>query len=442
MKVAQSLLITIMSIVSLVASAEHMVDSIIKVMPDGRVVARTIFRYDKRGYQTAAINYTFNRKNNQWVGTSSEEALYDNNGNRTSKTTSIWNMTTHKWMHSERESYRYDSHGRITSVEQNKWDKKRNKWIGIMHTTTTYGPRGEVTEYITFEWNDARNKWNYSNKIIYEYDKQGRKTIETTQNHDDYGWYGVTRNEYEYTNNRISSMTNYTGNGKTWQPNERITYNYNKTGGNSTIIRQQKRFDKDKNTFIDNLRQTIINDRHSNQISQKIEMYVNGSWNMTRHEKNIIKYDSDGNITYNEQQTWDGKKWNSVTKSETTYNNYGDVMTEKEMTWDNKNNDWKGVSYNEFDYDNMGNISLNITFKWDNGTRKWIKLSKTIDIYDNYHNKVSETTASWDKMKNTWNEYYKGKFEYTYNGNDEISSVKEYAWGGEKWKPVSTTLYY
>lgn len=442
MKIVRIIILIFSFAISASASTSQMVDSIIKVMPDGKIVARSVFRYDKRGYQTAAINYTLNRKTNKWVGTSSEEAIYDNNGNMTSKTTSIWNMTTQKWMHSEREAYRYNAQGRITSVEHIKWDKKVNKWIGIMHTTTTYGKRGEITSYQTFEWNNAQNKWEFSNKIVYEYDNQGRKLSETTQVHDDYGWYGVSRNEYEYSGKQLSSMTNYTGNGKVWTPSEYVTYTYKQSAGDKTTIRVQKKYDKDKDTFVDYMRQTTITDRHSNQLNQKVEMFSNGKWTLSRHEKSVLKYDGDGNLIYNEALTWDGQKWIGVTKSETTYNSYGDVMTEKELVWDTRISDWKGITNNEYDYDEMGNMTLSVTFKWDNSARKWVKQSKTIDIYDNYHNKVNETTSSWDKMKNTWNEYYKGKFEYTYTGDDEVSSVKEYAWNGSKWKPVSTTLYY
>ena len=112
------------------------------------------------------------------------------------------------------------------------------------------------------------------------------------------------------------------------------------------------------------------------------------------------------------------------------------------MVWDDFIDDWKGIVNNEYDYDSMGNLSLSINFKWDYSGRKWLKLSKTVGIFDNNHNKISESTSSWDKAKNSWNEYYKGKFEYTYNGADEVTSMKEYVWNGEKWAPVATTLYY
>ena len=442
MKFVQIFFLLLVSGILTTAWSEQQVDSIIKLMPDGKIVARTLFRYDKRGYQTAAINYTFNKKSKKWVGTSSEEAIYDNKGNRTSKTTSIWNITTQKWMHSERESYRYDSEGRVTSVEQIKWDKKHNKWMGIMHTVTVYEDDGQISEFQTFEWNNVQDKWEYQSKIEYSYDAQRRKISELTQMHDDYGWYGVSRNEYEYAKKQISCMTNYTSNGKTWSPNERVMYTYKTSGGNKIVIKLQKKYDKARNIYTDNMRQTIVTDKHANQLSQKVEMYVDGVWNVTKHEKSIIRYDNDGNVIYNELQTFDGKKWIGVSKSETTYNSYGDVMTEKEMVWDDFIDDWKGIVNNEYDYDSMGNLSLSINFKWDYSGRKWLKLSKTVGIFDNNHNKISESTSSWDKAKNSWNEYYKGKFEYTYNGADEVTSMKEYVWNGEKWAPVATTLYY
>ena len=62
MKFVQIFFLLLVSGILTTAWSEQQVDSIIKLMPDGKIVARTLFRYDKRGYQTAAINYTFNKK--------------------------------------------------------------------------------------------------------------------------------------------------------------------------------------------------------------------------------------------------------------------------------------------------------------------------------------------------------------------------------------------
>ena len=90
----------------------------------------------------------------------------------------------------------------------------------------------------------------------------------------------------------------------------------------------------------------------------------------------------------------------------------------------------------------MGNIVKDERFKWDNKTDTWINQSINSVEYDDYHNKIAESTSSWNNIRKEWENFYKGKFDYAYDGEGNVKIMEEYVWDVKKWKIVATTNYF
>ncbi|MCF0191360.1 MAG: hypothetical protein HUJ96_08875 [Marinilabiliaceae bacterium] len=449
-KIVTYIVFVIVSLLTCQLSASpNQVDSIIQVNSKGVVVARSYFEYDANFYQTMAMHYTLNKKNGNWVGTFKETAEYDNDGNITKRITSYWDIDGSKWSEMSREINTYDREGRLTGVNQLKWILERSRWIGSQRYEREINERGFVTNHINYTWNNDNDIWTKSNQCSSEYDAYGRIHSTTNSEWKDSTWLFTTRETFTYKENtrrQTSSLTERWKNGS-WVKYHTTESSYIEESNHiSKRIDITKTYD-DSGSTIRIRRNTTSYDDNNQTIGETEETFTEGRWITNNKWRSNTSYDNDGNCIAETRMKWqngygDNEKWEGVSKVLKTFNDYGDVMSEERYSWDNTHNAWKGINNEQYDYDNLGNIILHIRQRWNPVKKQWEMLSKMAFEYDDNHNKIRETTASWDKIHEEWDEFFIGKTDYIYDGEDNIKVMSEYMYEDNQWKLTKTTYNY
>ena len=182
--------------------------------------------------------------------------------------------------------------------------------------------------------------------------------------------------------------------------------------------------------------------------------WQNNTW--TKSVKSESTYDDKGNII--SITTSRQNNWIVDSKFESTYNDKGNITLEIGYRW--QNNTWVKDVKSEYTYDDKENRTLVIGYTWQNNT--WVEDSKFVDskskyeyTYDNKGNKTLEIDYTWHWKNNTWWEYHKYEWEYDvsyskidlifpsdYDMNSMRTEQRVYNWNGINWGSPSVTTYY
>ncbi len=419
-------------------------DSVIKVNGKGIVTARSYYAYDVNGYQSMAKHYTFNKKTQKWAGTFWETRVYDERGNVITRKTAYWNFDTDNWIDMLIESITYDDQNRRTSIDSRRWNLERQLWIGINNEEYTYDAAGHIAQRNVGIWDDDKAAWLPSKQYKNTFDERNRVVSEEILVWHD-AWVNEDKVNYEYVGNttKVKTETHYVWDSGSWTPHSISECNstINESTGDKRTICNVSYYVN--NAWVEHSRTQVDVDMRQTEIRNRNEDKSGSTWAVTRDERAEVKYDEDGNRTFYARYRWNGgDDWMGLSRNESTYNEYGDLMTDISMHWDESTSQWRGTSNSTYDYDAVGNIILDIKCRWNIEKQAWEPLSKTTSVYDDYYSKVEETSASWSKEKNDWEVFYSGKYEYTYNAVGNVVGSREYQWEQKKWKLVQVVEYY
>lgn len=209
-------------------------------------------------------------------------------------------------------------------------------------------------------------------RVMYEFNEYGLKSVST-----DYGY-----------DNDISA----------WLPVTRKTYSYNLFGLTDTIL--ETRRDKES-----------------------------GEW--SDYSRIIDEYDVMGRDTAHATYRWyESYNWMGETKSRWKYDTYGNLIYDETMNWDMMNNVWIGQNLITWEKDENGLELGRTDYMVSVGDSYWFAHTWTEHKFDEQGLDTLTTTYSWDAINEEWDAYDKSVRSYNANGKEEEHLM--YYWDPEE----------
>lgn len=180
--------------------------------------------------------------------------LYDNNYNLISIIVSGKDEVNDDWNNYRLYEYSYDNNNLITEFYK-KWDSDNLQWNNHSKEENTYDANNDMINTVMYYWNEIDEVWRYNRKHDRLFNTQGQPEIDEVSNWDssteewylyyttsyiynaeddieqevfEYGYGGIYRLYYEYTNSLLSALyfQSWHENTNTWIGAESTYYSY------------------------------------------------------------------------------------------------------------------------------------------------------------------------------------------------------------------------
>lgn len=286
------------------------------------------------------INYKFER-------TQRTIYTYNSNQQETSRISENWDDVNKIWINNSKSIYIYDTYKNMTMDVGFFWDNWNQIWdtAWAYKTDYTYNTAGKVLTETNRVWNSGI--WTDSYKNNYTYNTSNHLIQEIEQNYVGGLWENTYK--YDYTVNASGEITQVLGYEwlfNNWVPDIKVInivwYNFAKEQPLSYIIQKHN-----GSTYINDQRYTATYNTNGAILSELFE-----EWNTIWRNKyrNIISYDSQGNLTNYLNQEWIANAWVTLfgDKLTYTYNTSNEITTVIKEYWDNGN--WVKFQKELFNY--------------------------------------------------------------------------------------------
>ncbi len=202
-----------------------------------------------------------------------------------------YNLSTNEIIPKFKYELTYDPDRIPKEVIINEWNTDWNKFVRISYD---YDTAGNLTQLAYFIWQAPGQQWQDLTRSEYFYDSTGNDTLSIHKVHDALlGWVNGIKEESKYdSGNRLTIRKQYSweNSSYSWLFEKRYDYSYSDSG--YTVISEDPIYDGD----------TVI---------------------LTYYAKYEYHFDEYNNISYSIQSTRDqyGNQWNSIRKTNYTYDN-------------------------------------------------------------------------------------------------------------------------
>lgn len=113
-------------------------------------------------------------------------------------------------------------------------------------------------------------------------------------------------------------------------------------------------------------------------------------------------------------------------KYEFSYNNLGHNISSVNYTWSNPLMKYEKSSKHEYTYNVKGYCSLDQTFIWDKTLSQWLIRDKVEQSYDENNQILLSNKYEWNKTDSKWDFIIKTDFQNTYDSKERLISVIKY----------------
>ena len=375
----------------------------------------------------------------------------------------------------------YDAEMRLATETYQAWDKVGEKWVDKTKTVHIYGGEegGKGTEGAegteegegvvkrevrreTYVATGKADEWKKTQIEEYEYDEEGRKTVEKTYSYDAATGKSEIesdiRIEYEKEGEATVGITKRLNSESGEYDEVAKTYTTtNESGQPTEEVRYQKGIVS--STWVEVAR-TVYDLRYNgdNRIVERLTRDVQGT-DSTLVRKEIFDYDSQGNTTLREQYTrvegtdiWVGQGQKKVTYYDTKHTPTGTVYfswgqdttaTEETYTWlfDRKT----GAGRFDYEKDDKGRITAEVSYAWVDSVSDWAAKSKRTEYeFDEEGRKTRELIYNYIEDGETWQLAEKRRYEYDAEGRlTTAETMKRLASAStETWQGTRTVTEY
>jgi hypothetical protein len=147
--------------------------------------------------------------------------------------------------------------------------------------------------------------------------------------------------------------------------------------------------------------------------------------------KNVYEY-TDREDSYNQRETQyqqgTNSEWNIQYRKECTFSGRRQLLPEEEYSGDDvSDGDFPSLPKREINSDNILDY-INYSYDENGNISYGLKIEYAKDADGNI---ILEKDYSWDTETNTWKESWKYKIEYAYNAADLLTAVRYYSWDYE-----------
>lgn len=297
--------------------------------------------------------------------------------------------------------FTYDAQNRAIEQVQQEFDLQ---WNNTMKMEYEYDSNGYLWKSFEYNWDSNANDWVFNYRNEYQYDTEGRVIVEI------YGYYEAMEGVWYDTKEEF-----------TWDAN----------GDNSEVLTSN--FDNTNQVWV--ISSKSVKEYDANHHETASNWYY---WDL-------------GTMT-----------WMSSSRDEYDLDDQGNIIFTRGYYWDDFNQEWilSYQSMAEFTYDANFNITEEVAAYWESWDSIWINNYKMVSTYDTYGNMLTQEYYSYDAGAEAWIPEDKQEFEYDTNVLVEniiapedihgdlgavhmITGATMYFWVGIGWMPMlSFDLYY
>ncbi|WP_418262053.1 T9SS type A sorting domain-containing protein [Flavobacterium faecale] len=175
-----------------------------------------------------------NKSNGQWEIQDKTTYTYDANNKVILELGQEWNATTSMFENSYRDTYSYVN-GKFSGQIAEIWNN--SNWVNEWKIEISYGGNNLPSSYLSYEWDGLQ--WGLESQGTFDYNGNSRVASETSQDWRNSSWINSYKTIYTYNgNNKIlnSRGANWDDFNNLWIENDRIDYELDLVGNRTVEI--------------------------------------------------------------------------------------------------------------------------------------------------------------------------------------------------------------
>jgi len=390
-------------------------DSLVKDDPEGNRLLKTIYDYDYPNRITT--EWTYARKEGEWMARSQQSIREDNKGALLMKEALLWSEQEATWEGSYREEFSYTPKGLTASRSTYQWGEEG--WRPSGRRIYTYNDKDDCTQEESQTWAPLLKQWisssNYSR--VYTYDEAAhpltilhRKWNESDKQWDDTRKQTISYDSLGYT---VDSLDSYWSAGQNnWIPSGYKMHYENDPYGHLTL--------EEAWAWSDSLWTLAYRYQSDYELDpkQRVLLRTVKVWDMeqekwTNLQQQSYTYDGSGNISTCEtfKALPEGKEW-LPQKHYDLFRKEGEYSI-VEYTWSTQATDWKPTRMEVRGYNDEGYLALTEDYQW------------------------SAKRLAWEGLP------WSGRYLYSYDPEGNLLSCEQYDWSADayEWKLQSSDYF-
>ncbi len=290
------------------------------------------------------------------------------------------------WVDETRQTYKYTDAGLMSEVKHQKIEN--SEWKTKMEKLFDFNENSQAAVFIMLMYEDDGSiaygtKWEYAyseNKIV--------EDIKSDWDVDGGVWEINNKQEYEYTNELVTKITEYRYLISSWALSKQYTFTYD--AQEREIEELTEEWDVNENVLVNSY--IITTQYHQNKLISRREEKAwdvdNQQWSVGNYYLFEYEYDSNGNCiedmsTMAIEFPGYSMKTKSKTQSEYDSNNY--LIEDLDFTWDENTSVWGELEKSEYTNDVEGQPLIVIIYNklpgsWDYSEKHIYNYDGAVDV--------------------------------------------------------------
>lgn len=314
--------------------------------------------FDANGNMLTNVQMLYDASLGKWLAISKEESFYNEENLPVLITFYIGVIGSDEFAPSFKSEYSYNGKGDMILRFTSDWDAELNKWTGTSKEESTFNQVGNKIKVVTSMKNYETGELIESTKIEKSYDSRNNMILDLFYNKDTEGNWATLKKE-EFTYNEMDSVSVKTTFNKdfmtgTLLPSGKTQYAYDDAGRRLSVL--SFFWNSAENEWVESTKEEKTYNEDGKLLTHWIYLW---------------------NVDYETSQG----DWKSTYKSEYAYDANGYCILSVVYTFDLMANVWVGQNKSESVYNESGNILEEISYQWLGTTEEWKKVGSIVYYY-------------------------------------------------------------
>ena len=354
--------------------------------------------FNEKGNKTSQRNYTYS---SEWQMISRGDATYDAAGNELTNVIKSYNQQDNKWIKSKNE-YTYNSMNLPTSATFFGTIPDEQEFVPTFRTVYEYNDKGDMLLRQSEDWDTTSFKYVPNIKETWNYDTSGNMTTQISwfKDFDSGELKEITKHEnsYDQRGNLLTDLFYNKDSQDQWQLSQKTEYTYNSMDSVLTMTKYGKAIGA--TDVSPQSRTEYTYDDKGNILTLLSSFYgADGSW--TNSYKEDKSYNADSKVLTQNRYNWsigtNGEgEWQLTFKGVYGYDEGLRQTAIEEQRYDAMQGVWVGLQKSETQYDQYGNILQEKAYQWVSSS---FMLSGTLTYYYSSTSRISDRALIGDKLR-------------------------------------------
>lgn len=324
-----------------------------------------------------------------------------------------WDYNLTDWINYSKQVYNYNLDKLLIRELGMTWDQEAGVWSNASKTEREYDSVGNEILRVDYIWNNDISDWRNYYKVEMDYTEAGEKQMEASYSWNSDEWVGIRKLMYEYKNSRQFDYKElqWNTNIDDWEIFEHEAYEYEYDNENRLVLKLTKRRTSDTDSLVN---------------------YRKNENTYEMNKKNSITYSwSSGNA-----------QWLPRVKDELAYNNVGDIILQRNYSWDDAQSEWKLQFLHEYVSEEDENGTRVVRSELTNYAEIMYYGNRDSSIYNSNYDMIYNTYYTWDDGIKDWKGVYKR--EQSWIKEHRLDTTTFYIWDEFNWEwiPSSRDIYF